>query len=179
MATYLEEQKKRGRQTDARTLRRVARAFIPYKFQVVMVVLAILLTTGLGVINPLMIQRVFDDAIVKKNFNGLVIDVAIMMIVPVVSGLIGVWQNYLNNTIGQNVMRDFRNKLYLHLQSMSLRFFTGTRTGEIQSRLSNDVNGVQGVVTNTDTCIVSNIAIVASNLIAMLNLMPILTRVVL
>jgi ATP-binding cassette subfamily B protein len=177
MATYLEEQKKRGRQTDARTLRRVARAFIPYKFQVVMVVLAILLTTGLGVINPLMIQRVFDDAIVKKNFNGLVIDVAIMMIVPIVSGLIGVWQNYLNNTIGQKVMRDFRNQLYVHLQSMSLRFFTGTRTGEIQSRLSNDVNGVQGVVTNTAAGIVANIAIVASTIIAMLVLSPLLTLV--
>ncbi|HWS83045.1 MAG TPA: ABC transporter ATP-binding protein, partial [Ktedonobacteraceae bacterium] len=177
MATYLEEQRKRGRQTDARTLRRVARAFIPYKFQVVMVVVAILLTTGLGVINPLMIQRVFDDAIVKRNFNRLVIDVAIMMVVPIVSGLIGVWQNYLNNTIGQKVMRDFRNQLYLHLQSMSLRFFTGTRTGEIQSRLSNDVNGVQGVVTNTAAGIVANIAIVGSTIIAMLVLSPLLTLV--
>jgi len=177
MATYLEEQRKRGRQTDARTLRRVARAFIPYKFQVVMVVVAILLTTGLGVINPLMIQRVFDDAIVKRNFNRLVIDVAIMMVVPIISGLIGVWQNYLNNTIGQKVMRDFRNQLYLHLQSMSLRFFTGTRTGEIQSRLSNDVNGVQGVVTNTAAGIVANIATVASTIIAMLILSPLLTLV--
>jgi len=177
MATYLEEQRKRGRKTDVHTLRRVAEAFKPYKFQVVMVVLAILLTTGLGVINPLMIQRVFDDAIIKKNFNGLLLDVAIMMVVPIVSGLIGVWQNYLNNTIGQNVMRDFRNKLYLHLQSMSLHFFTGTRTGEIQSRLSNDVNGVQGVVTNTATGIVANIAIVASTIIAMLILSPLLTLV--
>ena len=177
MATYLEEQRKRGRQTDARTLRRVAQAFNPYTFQVMLVILVILLTTGLGVINPLMIQRVFDDAITKKNFNSLLIDVAIMIVVPIVSGLIGVWQNYLNNTIGQNVMRDFRNRLYTHLQSMSLRFFTGTRTGEIQSRLSNDVNGVQGVVTNTAAGIVSNIATVASTIIAMLVLSPLLTLV--
>ena len=66
MATYLEEQRKRGRQTDARTLRRVAQAFNPYTFQVMLVILVILLTTGLGVINPLMIQRVFDDAITKR-----------------------------------------------------------------------------------------------------------------
>jgi ATP-binding cassette subfamily B protein len=177
MATYLEEQRKRGRQTDARTLRRVAQAFKPYTFQVALVLLAILLTTGLGVINPLMIQRVFDDAITKKNFNRLLIDVAIMIVVPIVSGLIGVWQNYLNNTIGQNVMRDFRNRLYIHLQSMSLRFFTGTRTGEIQSRLSNDVNGVQGVVTNTAAGIVSNVATVASTIIAMFVLSPLLTLV--
>jgi ATP-binding cassette, subfamily B, bacterial len=177
MATYLEEQRKRGRQTDARTLRRVARAFIPYKVQVVLVLLAILLTTGLGVINPLMIQRVFDDAIVKRNFQGLVIDVSIMIVVPVISGLVGFWQNYLSNTVGQNVMRDFRNQLYIHLQSMSLHFFTGTRTGEIQSRLSNDVNGVQGVVTSTATSIVSNVATVASTIIAMFILSPSLTLV--
>ncbi len=177
MATYLEEQRKRGRQTDVRTLRRVAQAFKPYKLQVVLVLLAILLTTGLGVINPLMIQRVFDDAIVKRDFRRLLIDVAIMVVVPIVSGLIGVWQNYLNNTIGQNVMRDFRNRLYAHLQSMSLRFFTGTRTGEIQSRLSNDVNGVQGVVTSTASGIVSNVAIVASTVIAMFVLSPLLTLV--
>ena len=77
---------------------------------------------------------------------------------PVVTGLVGVGQTYLNNLIGQNVMRDFRNKLYAHLQSMSLRFFTSTRTGEIQSRLSNDVNGVEDVVTNTATSIVANIS---------------------
>ena len=177
MATYLEEQRKRGRQTDVRTLKRVAQAFKPYIFQVVLVLLAILLTTGLGVINPLMIQRVFDDAIVKRDFPRLLIDVAIMIVVPIVSGLIGVWQNYLNNTIGQNVMRDFRNRLYCHLQSMSLRFFTGTRTGEIQSRLSNDVNGVQGIVTSTASGIVANIATVASTVIAMFVLSPLLTLV--
>ena len=177
MATYLEEQRKHGRQTDVRTLRRVAQAFKPYKLQVVLVLLAILLTTGLGVINPLMIQRVFDDAIVKRDFPRLLIDVAIMIVVPIVSGLIGVWQNYLNNTIGQNVMRDFRNRLYSHLQSMSLRFFTGTRTGEIQSRLSNDVNGVQGIVTSTASGIVANIATVASTIIAMFILSPLLTLV--
>lgn len=65
-----------------------------------------------------------------------------MIIMPVITGLIGVGQTYLDNIIGQQVMRGFRNKLNEHLQSMSLRFFTSTRTGEIQSRLSNDVGGV-------------------------------------
>ena len=177
MASYLEEQKRRGRKTDAQTVRRVAIAFKPYKVQVVMVLIAIILTTGLGVINPLLIQRIFDDTIVKKNLPLLIIYVAIMIITPIVSGMIGVWQTYLNNVIGQNVMRDFRNRLYAHLQSMSLRFFTGTRTGEIQSRLSNDVNGVQGVVTNTATSIVANISTVISTIIAMLFLSPLLTLI--
>src|SRR6266699_1997965 len=122
---YAEELKKRGRKTDVRTVRRVAQAFSTYKIQVILVLIAILLTTVLGLVNLLIIL------------------VSIMFVMPVVTGIIGVGQTYLNNVIGQNVMRDFRNRLYTHLQSLSLRFFTSTRTGEIQSRLSNDVGGVQ------------------------------------
>ncbi len=177
MSTYLEEQKKRGRKTDARTLGRVLDAFKPYRFQVVLVFIAILLTTVLGLVNPLLIARIFDDAIDKGDVTRLIIYVSIMIVTPIVTGMIGVGQTYLNNVIGQNVMRDFRNRLYQHLQSMSLRFFTGTRTGEIQSRLSNDVNGVQGVVTNTATSIVSNFSTVISTIIAMLVISPLLTLI--
>jgi ATP-binding cassette, subfamily B, bacterial len=177
MAAYLEEQKKRGRKTDARTLRRVAQAFSPYKLQTVLVLIAILLTTVLGLVNPFMIQFIFDDAIGKGNVNLLIILVSIMIIMPIVTGLIGVGQTYLNNIIGQRVMRDFRNKLYEHLQNMSLRFFTSTRTGEIQSRLSNDVGGVQAVVTNTATSIVSNLSTALSTIIAMLFISPSLTAI--
>ncbi len=175
MGEYLEEQKRRGRKTDARTVRRVAEAFKPYKLQVVLVLIAILLTTTLGLINPLMIQRVFDDAILQHNVTRLIIYVSIMFITPIITGFIGVGQTYLNNTIGQNVMRDFRNRLYNHLQSMSMRFFTATRTGEIQSRLSNDVGGVENVVTNTATSIVSNFSTAISTIIAMFILSPLLT----
>ncbi len=177
MGEYLEEQKRRGRKTDARTVRRVAEAFKPYKLQVVLVLIAILLTTTLGLINPLMIQRVFDDAILQHNVTRLIIYVSIMFITPIITGFIGVGQTYLNNTIGQNVMRDFRNRLYNHLQSMSMRFFTATRTGEIQSRLSNDVGGVENVVTNTATSIVSNFSTAISTIIAMFILSPLLTAI--
>src|SRR5216683_3269743 len=174
---YAEEQKKRGRKTDIRTVRRIAQDFSTYKIQVILVLIAILLTTVLGLVNPLLIRYVFDDAIGKRNLNLLIILVSIMFVMPVVTGIIGVGQTYLNNVIGQNVMRDFRNRLYTHLQSLSLRFFTSTRTGEIQSRLSNDVGGVQGVVTNTATSIVSNVSTVLSTIIAMLFISPILTLV--
>ena len=167
MSSYLEEQKLRGRRTDAQTMRRVVAAFKPYKLQVFFVLLAIIVTTLLGLVNPLLIEHVFDDAIGKRNLNLLIIYVVIMIITPIISGLIGVWQSYLNNIVGQNVMRDFRNQLYQHVQRMSLRFFTATKTGEIQSRLSNDVNGVESVVTNTATTIVSNISTVMSTIIAM------------
>jgi ATP-binding cassette subfamily B protein len=174
---YLEEQKRRGRKTDARTLRRIAEAFSPYKVQIVVALIAIILTTVLGLVNPFMIQFIFDDAIGKGNATLLIILVAIMIVMPIITGLIGVGQTFLNNIIGQNVMRDFRNKLYEHLQSMSLRFFTSTRTGEIQSRLSNDVGGVQAVVTNTATSIVSNISTVLSTIIAMLFINSLLTLI--
>ncbi|HLX40394.1 MAG TPA: ABC transporter ATP-binding protein, partial [Ktedonobacteraceae bacterium] len=177
MADVLAEQKKRGRKTDARTVRRVAAAFKPYKAQVVLVFIAIILTTVLGLINPLMIKLIFDDAIGKGNLNLLIIFVIIMAVTPVVTGIIGVGQTYLNNIIGQKVMRDFRNQLYDHLQSMSLRFFTGTRTGEIQSRLSNDVGGVQSVVTETATSVVANISTAVSTIIAMAFISPILTLI--
>src|SRR5947209_7403672 len=177
MSGYLEDQKKRGRKTDSRTLRRVAAAFTPYKFQVLLVLIAILLTTVLGLVNPFLIQFIFDDAIGKRNITLLIIFVSIMFIMPIVTGIIGVGQTYLNNIIGQRVMRDFRNNLYDHLQSMSLRFFTSTRTGEIQSRLSNDVGGVQGVVTNTATSVVSNISTALSTIIAMIFISPILTLI--
>ena len=177
MAVYAEEQKKRGRKTDARTVQRVAQAFTPYKFQVVLVLIAIILTTVLGLVNPLMIRYIFDDAIGKGNINLLIILVTIMIITPVVTGIFGVGQTYLNNIIGQRVMRDFRNKLFHHLQSMSLRFFTSTRTGEIQSRLSNDVGGVQGVVTDTATSVVANISTAVSTIIVMFILSPLLTLI--
>src|SRR5438128_6712508 len=177
MTAYLEEQEKRGRKTDARTLRRVAQAFSPYKVQIVLALIAIILTTVLGLVNPLLIRYIFDDAIGKSNLNLLIILVSIMIVTPIVTGLIGVGQTFLNNIIGQNVMRDFRNKLYEHLQSLSLRFFTSTRTGEIQSRLSNDVGGVQAVVTNTATSIVSNFSTVLSTIIAMLFISPLLTLI--
>ena len=177
MSGYLEDQKKRGRKTDSRTLRRVAAAFTPYKFQVLLVLIAILLTTVLGLVNPFMIQFIFDDAIGKRNATLLFILVGIMFIMPIVTGIIGVGQTYLNNVVGQNVMRDFRNKLYTHLQSMSLRFFTSTRTGEIQSRLSNDVGGVQSVVTDTATSVVSNISTALSTIVAMLIISPLLTLI--
>src|SRR5579883_2283437 len=90
MAAYLEEQKKRGRKTDSQTLRRVMQAFTPYKFQVVLVLVAIMLTTVLGLVNPFMIQRIFDDAINPHKVNLLVLFVAIMIVTPIVSGLIGV-----------------------------------------------------------------------------------------
>jgi ATP-binding cassette subfamily B protein len=153
------------------TLRRVVGIFRPYKRTVVGVAVLILVTSGLGVINPLLIKVIFDQALFPPGGPRLGLLwalVGLMFAIPVVSGLLGIWQTYLSNIVGQRVMQDLRNSLYAHLQRMHLRFFTSTRTGEIQSRLSNDVGGVQAVVTDTASGVLANVVIVISTVVAML-----------
>ena len=150
------------------TARKIVVFFVPYKFEVTVVLGAILLTSGLGVINPILLKLLIDIAIPHRDFGLLNLFVVLMITIPIVSSLVGVGQSYLNNKVGQNVMRDLRGALYAHLQSMPLRFFTETRTGEIQSRLSNDVGGIQSVVTDTAASITSNVAVVVSTVVAML-----------
>ena len=150
-----------------RTLRRIAAFFKPYKLQVVVVLVAILSTSLIGLINPLLLGLLIDQVIVGQQYDKLNLYVGLMIVLPIITGLIGVGQSYLNNVIGQNVMQDLRAALYAHLQSMPLRFFTETRTGEIQSRLANDIGGVQAVVTDTASSVTSNLAIAISTIIAM------------
>jgi ATP-binding cassette, subfamily B, bacterial len=160
------------------TVRRVIATFRPYRRKVGLVGLAILVTSGLGVVNPLMIVAVFDNALFGKDgvCNGepcpnlplLYFYVGIMIAVPIVTSVIGIGQTYMTNLVGLRVMQDLRNKLYRHLQAMPLRFFTSTRTGEIQSRLANDVGGVQSVVTDTASTVLANVVTIISTIAAML-----------
>ena len=152
---------------DSATVRRVARFFLPYRKRVAVSILAILVTAALGLVNPILLGLIIDDAIADRDLGELYLYVGLMVVIPIVAGLIGVGQSYLNAVIGQRVMSDLREGLYSHLQRLPLRFFTETRTGEIQSRLSNDVGGIQRVVTETATSIVSNAAIAISTIVAM------------
>ncbi len=149
------------------TFKRVASYFKPYRWQVGVVLVLILLIAVFGLVNPILIKLVIDIIVSRGSLSTLTLYVALMIAAPIVTGLIGVGQTYLNTLIGQRVMRDLRNYLYEHLQAMPLRFFTTTRTGEIQSRLSNDVGGVQSVITNTATSVVANITTTLSTIVAM------------
>jgi ATP-binding cassette subfamily B protein len=147
------------------------RLFRPYRGRTALILVSILVTSGLGIVNPLLIQVVFDDALFPPggpDLGLLYLLVGVMIAIPIVSGVLGVGQTYLTNVVGNRVMQDLRDRLYAHLQSMPLAFFTGTRTGEIQSRLANDVGGVQTVVTSTASSILSNIVTVSSSLVAMI-----------
>ena len=150
-----------------KTLRRIVAFFRPYRPQVAIVLIAILATSLLGLINPYLLKLLIDEVIVGRHYERLNFYVGLMIAMPIITGLIGVGQSYLNNVIGQNVMQDLRNALYAHLQRMPLRFFTETRTGEIQSRLANDIGGVQAVVTDTASSVTSNFAIASSTIVAM------------
>src|SRR5215471_9053576 len=155
---------------DRDTARRVIPLFRPYRVQVAAVVGLIVVTSTIGIINPLLIRAVFNQALFVRggpNIQLLVILVAIMAVVPIVNGAIGIVQTYETTRVGQQVMRDLRDRLYAHLQTLSLAFFTRTRTGEIQSRLANDVGGVQTVVTTTASSILANVVIFVSTVVAM------------
>lgn len=150
---------------------RIARIFEPYWGKVSAVGLLILVTAGLGVVNPVLIRTVFDSGLFpasgEPNLNLLWKIAGVMVAVTVFTGGLGIVQTFYTNEVGQRVMRDLRNRLYQHLQGLSLSFFTDTRTGEIQSRVANDVGGVQNVVTSTVSNVLSNSVIFISTLIAM------------
>jgi ATP-binding cassette subfamily B protein len=156
---------------EAGLTRRVAELFTPYRARLVLIGTAILVTSVLGIANPFLTRAVFDQALFVPggpDLRLLFILVALMIVIPMVSALIGVGQTFLTTSLGNRVMQDLRNRLFVHLESMHLGFFTGTRTGDIQSRLGNDVGGVETVVTQTASSILSNAVTVIASLVGML-----------
>ncbi|HEX5396269.1 MAG TPA: ABC transporter ATP-binding protein [Candidatus Limnocylindria bacterium] len=150
-----------------RTLSKIIGFFAPYRGRLGVIAVAILVSVSIGVVNPILLKLIIDNLLGPKDLNLLYFQVGLMVVLPIITSLIGVGQSYLSNVVGQRVMDDLRLALYRHLQWMPLRFFTETRTGEIQSRIGNDVNGVQSVVTDTAASLLSNFATVATTVIAM------------
>jgi ATP-binding cassette, subfamily B, bacterial len=147
--------------------RRLLGLFRPYRRQIVSVLALITFSAGLGMVSPFLLRGVLDTAIPDQNTTLLSLLVVGMIAIAVATGALGVAQTLISNTVGQRVMHDLRAQVYRHLQRLSLSFFTKTRTGEIQSRIANDIGGVQGVVTSTATSIVSNVTTVIAATVAM------------
>ena len=149
------------------SLRRVARLFVPYRRRLVVLMALIGIAAAVGVVSPFLLRAVLDTAIPNGDTTLLTLLVLGMIAVAVLSGAIGVVQTWLSNNIGQRVMHDLRSAVYGHLQRMSLAFFTRTHTGEVQSRIANDIGGIDSVVTSTATSIMSNVTTVLATLVAM------------
>jgi ATP-binding cassette subfamily B protein len=153
--------------TGPRPVGRVVRLFHPYRPQLLALLGLILVSAGLGIISPFLLRAVLDTAIPDKNTGLLTALVAGMVAIPLVTGTLSVAQTWISNRVGQQVMHDLRTSVYRHLQRLSLAFFTRTRTGEVQSRIANDIGGIDNVVTNTATSIVSNTTTVIATIVAM------------
>jgi len=148
-------------------LRRATRFFLPYQGRLALIGTLIAASSVIGLANPYLLKLMIDDAFPKGDLGLLGLYAALMVIVPIFNGGIGLAQSWMTASVGQFVMRDLRNLLFTHVQSMPIRFFSETRTGEIQSRLTNDVSGVQSVVSDAAANLASSVAIVLSTLVAM------------
>jgi len=146
-------------------LRRIGRLFAPYKLRLGSVLVLIVASAALGVLPAFLLERALE-AIGQNDTRELSLAAGGMILIAIVTGVMGVYQTLLSNQVGQRVMHDLRTAVYRHLQKLSLAFFTRTRTGEVQSRISNDIGGVQNVLTNTATSIASNVTTVVATVIA-------------
>lgn len=142
----------------------------PYRLKSLGLLITILLITGVTLISPLLYRDLIDNAIPNGNLTRLNWLALGMIGVPLVNGAIGIIQRRLNSQIGEGVIYDLRRTLYAHLQRMSLRFFTQTRTGELMSRLNNDVVGAQRAISNTMVSIISNVVSLVATLAIMIAL---------
>jgi ATP-binding cassette, subfamily B, bacterial len=148
-------------------LRRIGRLFVPYRARLSGLLLLIVGSAALGVVPAFLLKAVLE-AIAANDTGALSLNAAGMIAIAVATGVLSVIQTLLSNQVGQRVMHDLRTAVFRHLQQLSLAFFTRTRTGEVQSRISNDIGGVQNVVTNTATSIASNVTTVAATVVGML-----------
>jgi ATP-binding cassette subfamily B protein len=146
---------------------RILGLFRPYRMRLTIVTVMIVISAGVSMLNPFLLRDTLNEGLLQHKGTLLTELVLAMIGVAIFTNAISVWQTYLSNVVGQRVMHDLRASVYRHLQRMSLAFFTRTRTGEIQSRIANDIGGLDSVVTTTATTIASNVTTVLASLVAM------------
>jgi ATP-binding cassette subfamily B protein len=151
-------------------LRRVLSYSLPYRWQISGMLAAILTSTGLALLTPLILRTLIDQTIPQRNLNQLVLLAMALLLIPSANGALNIIQRRLNASIGEGVIYDLRVALFARLQRMSLRFFTHTRLGELMSRLNNDVVGAQNAISNTIVGILTNIIQAIAVLVVMLSL---------
>jgi len=148
-------------------LRRIAALFRPYRWNLLFVGVLVGASSLVSLVNPFLIREIIDVALPQGRTGLLTVLALAMIVVAVANSSFSVSQTYVSTVVGQRVMHDLRTAVYSHLQRMSLAFFTKTRTGEVQSRIANDIGGMQATVTTTATTLVSNLTTVVATIIAM------------
>ncbi|HEX5118443.1 MAG TPA: ABC transporter ATP-binding protein [Pseudonocardiaceae bacterium] len=149
------------------SLRRIGLLFVPYRWQLSVVVLMIVASSLVGLASPFLLRAVIDDALPHRDVRLLVELVAGMVAVAALTSAFGVVQTWINTKVGQHLMHGLRTRVFEHLQRQSIAFFTKTRTGEVQSRITNDIGGMQSVVTSTAASIAANLTTVVATAAAM------------
>jgi len=146
---------------------RILALFVPYRWRLGTVLALIVFSSGLSMLSPFLLKGVLDEGIFKHQTTLLTELVAGMIAIAIATNAFSVWQTYSVNVVGQRVMHDLRAAVYRRLQRMSLAFFTRTRTGEVQSRIANDIGGLDSVVTTTATTIAQNATTVIAAIVAL------------
>jgi ATP-binding cassette subfamily B protein len=152
------------------SLRRIAGLFAPYRWQLGVVTATIVVSSVVGLASPFLLRAVIDKALPTRNLHLLVWLVIGMVAVAAITSALGVVQTWISTKVGQQVMHGLRTSVFGHLQRQSVAFFTRTRTGEVQSRIQNDIGGMESVVTSTATSIASNFTTAIGTAIAMVAL---------
>jgi ATP-binding cassette, subfamily B, bacterial len=152
------------------SLRRITRLFAPHRWSIATVTALIAMSSVVSMASPFLLRSVIDDALPHQDLSLLVRLVIGMIAVAVVTSVLGVVQTLISTKVGQQVMHRLRTDVFTHLQRQSIAFFTRTRTGEVQSRITNDIGGMQSVVTTTATSIASNLTTAVATTVAMLAL---------
>jgi ATP-binding cassette subfamily B protein len=165
-----DEEAKKRKTVDWALLRRVLGYARPYRWHIILTLVMIVVTTALGLLTPLIFRDLIDQALPNGDVGRLNLLALGLLAIPVINGVISVFQRKLNASIGEGVIYDLRVALFQHIQGMSIRFFTNTKTGELMSRLNNDVVGAQRAISSTIVTIISNIFTVIATLAVMLGL---------
>ncbi len=152
------------------SLRRIGALFTPYRWQLGFVTAIIVASSIVGLAAPFLLRAVIDTALPEKNVRLLVWLVAGMVAVAAITSAFGVVQTWVSTKVGQHVMHELRTRVFAHLQRQSIAFFTRTRTGEVQSRIQNDIGGMESVVTSTATSIAANFTTAIATAVAMVAL---------
>ena len=154
---YLTEEEKANRpKVTLALLKRIFSYLMPYWKQMVLVLAFIVLSSIMGLLPSVLTGRIIDEGLINRDMKMLITLIVFSLGVTLGANLIRVGESYLNNWIAQHITYDMRNKMYRHLQQMSQKFFTTNNQGDIITRMTSDISGVERVVTSTFTSILSN-----------------------